>query len=402
MKFADLLYVSIQNFRNRKSRFFFTILGVAVAIAVVLSLVSFGYGLQQSLLGQITNQESLLSLNILPSDSKVISLNDKTLDTIRKMKDVEKVSPEATFNGKVSYSGIISEVAINSIESDFFVLDGNLPVAGRFFTEQDTNKIVVSAAVASLMGLTDAEIIGKKINATAYVNGNTDGVIDSSNAKEISLNPDYEIIGVVEGTAGHGEIYVQSKDFKNVSVTEYQFAKVKAKNQDAIEGIRNSLIDMGFLVSALSDIVNQANKIFSIVQVVLGVFGVFALVVAAIGLVNTMTISLLERTNEIGIMRAIGGSPTDIRKIFLGESILIGFMGGICGILLGLIVSESLNWLFNILAKTLGGEPTRLFSYPIWFILFIIILSTFVGLVGGIWPAHRAANMNPLKALRYK
>ena len=92
----------------------------------------------------------------------------------------------------------------------------------------------------------------------------------------------------------------------------------------------------------------------------------------------------------------------DIKRIFLVESTVIGFLGGVSGTILGIIVSEFLNWIFNILARSFGGVYTRLFSYPIWFIFFIILVSAFVGLIGGLWPARRAEKMNPLEALRYK
>jgi putative ABC transport system permease protein len=165
---------------------------------------------------------------------------------------------------------------------------------------------------------------------------------------------------------------------------------------------RKILVEMGFSVSALSDTVEQANKIFRAIQIILGFFGVIALIVATIGLINTMTISLLERTNEIGIMQALGASPQDVKKIFLAESLVIGFLGGVGGIFLGIFGAEVFNWGLNILAKSLGGQAVELFYYPLWFLLFIIFLSLFVGLIGGLWPAQRAAKLNPLEALRYK
>ncbi len=397
MKFSDFLYISIQNFKNRKSRVFFTILGVSVAIAVVLSLVSFGYGLQKNLLDQITTSESLLSLDIAPSDPNIIRFDQKMIDTLSAMSNVEKVSPQAVFGGQVTYNEVISQSAISVVSPDFFILGGQSPVVGSIFKADDEKKIVASSAVAQLFQLTPAEIVGKHLTFTVFVNDPETG-----ETRDISFGQDFEVVGVVEGQDGVGEIYIHDIDFTYIPITTYQLAKVKVTEQNHMESVRNELINRGFLVSSLSDLVSQANRIFSAVQIALGIFGVFALIVAAIGLVNTMTISLLERTNEIGIMRAIGASPSDIRKIFLGEAILIGFAGGISGIVLGIFVSEFLNWGFNILAASYGASSVRLFSYPLWFVGFIVILSTCVGFLGGVWPAERAATMNPLKALRYK
>jgi ABC-type antimicrobial peptide transport system permease subunit len=398
MKTSDLLYFLFQSFKNRKSRFFFTILGVAVAIAVVLSMVSFGYGLQKNLLSQITTQESLLSLDVIPSDSNVIKLDPQMIDKLSKMRSVIKISPEASFSGKAVFDGVTSESSINVVAANFFSLDGSSPVSGRFFADKDIDKIVVSGAVVSLFNQTNDGIIGKKLELSVY----SPDVKDPTVTLEVPLGHEYEVVGVIEGTEGQPEIFFNKNDFSQAPITDYQEAKIGVSSPNDIESVRTELINMGFVVSSLSDTVDQANKIFTVIQISLGVFGIFALIVAAIGLINTMTISLLERTNEIGIMRAIGGSPADIRRIFLGESIMIGFVGGIAGIILGFFASETLNWLFNILAQALGGKSTRLFSYPLWFIIFIVIVSTLVGLIGGIWPARRAAHMNPLEALRYK
>lgn len=390
-------------------------LGVAVAIAVVLSLVSFGYGLQKNILEKITTEESLLSLDIVPSDADVIKFDASMVKKIEGIPLVEKVSPKANFSGQVSYEGVVSEAVFNVINPDFFGLDGKTPLAGKFFTDADSKKIVVSALVAQLFSLTNEQVIGKKMNFTVFVHPDgkqsatvsvTPTTLAASPAgggvQEVSFGSDFTIIGVVEGSGNTGEVFINKKDFPNIPIEQYQFAKVKVRDTSSLEGVRAELINKGFAVSALSDTVAQANKIFGAIQIMLGIFGIFALTVAGIGLVNTMTISLLERTNEIGIMRAIGAAPKDIRRIFLVESVVIGFLGGLFGIILGVVISELLNWGFNILARSFGGEATRLFTYPLWFIFFIIGLSTAVGLLGGFWPARRAGLMNPLEALRYK
>jgi putative ABC transport system permease protein len=314
------------------------------------------------------------------------------------MPKVLQVSPEAVFPGQLSYNKTISETVINMIDSNFFDLAGKSPAAGRLFKANDAKKIIISSTVANLFNLPGESAIGKTVQLVAYLpDPKKVGVTN-----DMQLGSDFEIIGVVDDSSAGGDIYVLADTVPLVTITDYQYAKVKVQSTDDMEAVRDSLINKGFVVSSLSDIVRQANQIFSIIQISLGIFGVFALIVAAIGLVNTMTISLLERTNEIGIMRAIGATPLDIKKIFIGESVIIGFLGGMFGIILGVVGSQILNWLFNILVTALGGHGTNLFSYPAWFIIFIIGVSTFVGLVGGIWPAYRAGNLNPLQALRYK
>ena len=117
---------------------------------------------------------------------------------------------------------------------------------------------------------------------------------------------------------------------------------------------------------------------------------------------NTLTIALLERTQEIGIMKSLEASNSDVKKTFLVEAILIGFLGGASGILLGIGASEVFNFGVNKLTGSLGGNEVDLFYIPAEFMLMILIFSTTVGLLTGFYPARRAAKLNPLDALRYK
>ena len=397
MKVRDLTYLTMENFKNRRSRVILTVFGVAVAIAVVLSLVSFGYGLQKSLIENITTADSLLSLDVTPSDSSLVKFDSAAISKIAALPEVAKVSPQAVFNGRATYNGTISQATVNVVDSDFFILSGKQPTIGKFFTDGDSKGIVISSVAMDLFNLTKDNVLGKSMTFTVSYT-DTDG----SSTKQVSFGEDFKIIGVLDGGSNTADVYFNKSDFTFAPITTYQFAKVKVKNASLITSLRTKLINQGYIVSSLSDIVDQANKIFEIIQIALGTFGTFALFVAAVGLVNTMTISLLERTSEIGIMRAIGASEGDIRAIFLIESVMIGLLGGISGVTIGIALSESINWLFDLLAKYLGGAPVTLFDFPIWFILFICTLSTFVGLVGGMWPATRASKMNPLEALRYK
>ena len=171
---------------------------------------------------------------------------------------------------------------------------------------------------------------------------------------------------------------------------------------DFLTLVQDKIIELGFTVTALSKTVDQANKIFSGVQGVLAAFGGIALIVSAIGMFNTMTVTLLERTNEIGVMRTIGASPTDIRVLFLSESMVVGTLGGLVGIGIGVSVGIVLNLLVNILATQFGGVSITLFRYPLWFLLFISGFSGVVGFMTGVFPARKASKLNPLDAIRYK
>jgi len=400
MKFLDFLYLIYQSFKNRKSRIILTVLGVSIGIGATLFLVSLGYGLQQALFARIATDESLLTLDIVPAEPEIVRLNQQTIKEIALIPNVAKVSPKAVLPGQVTYDELISEIALNIVNPDFFVLGGIIPDLGEVFTEQDQRKVVINSSIAELFNLEPEEFLGKELSFVVFLPKEVNGEIVGVELFE--PNQKFKVKGVILEMGAPPQIYLNKRDAPELPIKEYQFAKVMIAKDKYIEQAREQLIGRGFIVSALVDVIAQATQIFRVIQIVLGIFGIIALLVAAIGLANTMTISLLQRTSDIGIMRAIGVSPQDIKKMFLTESLVIGFLGGVVGILVGIFSGEIFNFGLNTLAILLGGQPVDIFYYPGWFILFIIFLSSLVGLIAGYWPAKRAEKLNPLEALRYK
>ncbi|MEP7162783.1 MAG: FtsX-like permease family protein, partial [Candidatus Moraniibacteriota bacterium] len=166
--------------------------------------------------------------------------------------------------------------------------------------------------------------------------------------------------------------------------------------------VRAGINELSLTASSISETIDQANKVFSAIQLILMIFGLIALIVSAIGMFNTMTIALLERTEEIGIMKAIGASKTSISLMFIMEATLMGFLGALGGVFLGYMNGEIINLLVNAIANRFGGESVDLFFSPLWFVLTVILFGAFVGLLTGIFPARAASKIDTLDALRYK
>jgi ABC-type antimicrobial peptide transport system permease subunit len=192
-------------------------------------------------------------------------------------------------------------------------------------------------------------------------------------------------------------------ELKNyVGIDVYDRAQVRVDSSDFLAATEEMLIKAGYRVTALSKTVEQASKIFQGIQAVLATFGGIALLVSAIGMFNTMTVTLLERTKEIGIMRTIGASPRDIKFLFVSESIIVGFLGGVSGIVMGVTIGFAVNIMLNIAASQFGGQAVNLFSFPVTFLTFIAVFSAAVGYLTGVFPARRASLLNPLDAIRYE
>jgi len=395
MLVADIIRLSTRMFRTNRSRTILTILGISIGIGAILFLVSLGYGLQQVILSQITTSDSLLSMDVTKGDLGEIALKSNVADDISKIAGVDKMSSQISISSQMAIGDISTEVEANFVSSDFFVLDGTILEEGDFYTDSEDDKIVISSATLHLFNLEVEESMNKPIRISVYVQD------DKEEYYKKDLEKDFYIKGIIEDEETS---YIFLPFSLSGFMPEAEFSKIKVKvdEEDNLNFVRDEIISKGFAVSALSDIIEQANKIFKVAQIVLALFGIVALAVSAIGMFNTMTIALLERTQEIGIMKALGATSFDVWKMFLAESLMIGFLGGMTGILIGILGGEIFNYALNLLAGALGGDKIDLFYAPPWFIAFIAIFSTVIGVATGFYPAKRAARISSLEALRYK
>jgi putative ABC transport system permease protein len=219
---------------------------------------------------------------------------------------------------------------------------------------------------------------------------------------EIVIDKEYTVRGITkeEGVLNAMMMLPELRNY--VGIEEYERIQVNVIDNDNLPLVEEDLIEKGYRVTALSKTVEQATKIFQGIQVVLATFGGIALIVSAIGMFNTMTVTLLERTKEIGIMRTIGASPNDVKYLFVSESVVVGFLGGLSGILMGVVLGGTVNIFLNLVASKYGGQAVQLFAFPLDFLTFIALFSAGVGYLTGIFPARRASTLNPLDAIRYE
>ncbi len=399
MKAIDLFSLSTRMFRTNPSRTWLTILGISVGVGAVLFLVSLGYGLQNVILQKIVFNQALLSLLITPSTDLIV-LDDKTIAEISQIQNVTDVTAMARFTGQLSTGGINGTVDIKTANPSYFAYSGTEAKYGKLYEDADQNQILISEAVLKLFGITEPnDILGKQINVKIFTHKNS---VDQSELEIVEIPVAYTVKGIIDDSQ-ESYAFLSLKEAKNyVKIGNYEQARVKVNDSKDLDLVKEEVIARGFQTQSLSETIEQANKIFNVIQIVLGLFGAGALAVSAIGMFNTMTVTLLERTNEIGIMRALGAGKSNLRNLFLTESVIIGFFGGIVGTAIGIVGGQIFNLVINQLAAKFGGAKTSLFVYPASFLLTIVSLSVFIGFLSGIFPARRAAAMDPLEALRYK
>ncbi|NCN11825.1 ABC transporter permease [Candidatus Kaiserbacteria bacterium] len=404
MRVQDLAQLSTRMFKNNPLRTWLTILGMGVGTGAVVVLVGLGFGLQQIILEQIVFGETLLSLGVSSTGSQGIRLTPDTVLEFEKDEAVLDAAPLARFPALITYKGLTGNVFVQGVEPPYLRYAGVTAQAGTVFTEEDaadTQSIMISPAILKLFGIPDEEMnnfIGKTVSLRLLVPAN-DG---TDTVNEIPINKEYVVRGITK-EQGVLNVMMMIPELRSyVSIEEYERIQVRVDSNSNLPIVENKLIEEGYRVTALSKTVEQASKIFQGIQIVLATFGGIALIVSAIGMFNTMTVTLLERTKEIGIMRTLGASPNDVKYLFVSESIVVGFLGGISGILMGVIIGVTTNLFLNFIAGQFGGQAVKLFSFPLNFLLFITIFSAAVGYLTGIFPARRASALNPLDAIRYE
>jgi putative ABC transport system permease protein len=182
----------------------------------------------------------------------------------------------------------------------------------------------------------------------------------------------------------------------------YSSISVRVKNPAQIRAIEDAIKKMGFNTFSILDATRSLQQFFAVLDVFLGIFGSLALAVASIGIVNTLVMAILERRREIGIMKAIGASDGDVKKLFFAEAGAMGILGGIVGVILGWAIGQVINLGTNIYLKRQSLPPEHFWSVPWWLVAFALVFAFGVSLVSGLYPAGRAARLDPVQALRYE
>jgi putative ABC transport system permease protein len=444
MTFRDTFDLALRNLRQAKLRTSLTTLGVSIGIASLAGMVSLGVGLQDQFVGRFTKSGMFDAVTVLPGQVSLgtgplgrgaanarrfggrrsiggptgtvrTDLNDGTVKELAALQGVRDVYPNIRVPVEARYGDESEVVAIAGVPMSARGEGAFQSMAyGRFFDSENENACLLSRDVAERIDQANpGGLVGRQLTLThpAMVNG------APQRAESHCV-----IVGIVERdtgpfAGGFGGVMVPLATAKTVQTNSiaalqaqlrnpsaapgYQSVTVKVRGAAATEDVEDHIKKMGFSAFSLNDAIQGAKRAFIILDIVLSLIGSIALAVSSLGIMNTMVMSILERTREIGIMKAIGGSNRDIRRIFLVEASAIGLLGGIAGVVLGWAVGRAINFGANIYIQNQGGTPGNLFSLPLWLIGGAIGFSIAVSLAAGLYPAARAARLDPIQALRH-
>ncbi|MCA9397822.1 FtsX-like permease family protein [candidate division WWE3 bacterium] len=261
-----------------------------------------------------------------------------------------------------------------------------------------TKQAVVNRSFLRVLNIPENEAVGKSFSTTFVVVGS---LLDSPDQKTETLPGDYTIVGVTsEDDAPF--FYVPFIDLRGIGITNYPQVKVVVENQEVLASARRKIEAMGFITTSVVDTVSQIDSLFSTLRLLLAIVGLVAVTIAALGMFNTLTVSLLERTREVGFMKALGMKSHEIRDLFLTESLLMGIFGGLFGLLFGYVSGLGVNLLLSLVSWSQGGEYIDITYIPSELFTVVVILSLVVGIFTGYYPAKRATSISALNALRYE
>ena len=459
MRFADILKMCFDSLSRRKGRSILTVLGVFIGCTSIIVMVSIGAGMQESYDQMLKNMGDLSIIEVYrgynqntgtQTESK---LDEKAVESFHEIAGVQAVMPKASLdNNNISFKAGINDrysadwgtfvgIAVSALEDMGFEL-----VAGRY--PQSSDEVVVGQYFAynfkdTLMP--DGRNYVNRYNWDENGNLDTENVPDpffdplktdvkmlltswdDSGNETTPYNVNLKVVGVLKEDQGKGyetsegvmmdinalKSLIQDLTGKTDTKFEYSSINVKAESLEAVPDVEQAIKDLGYSTYSMQSLRDELNKQTRQIELMLGGLGAISLLVAAIGITNTMIMSISERTKEIGIMKALGCYVRDIRAMFLMEAGSIGLLGGVLGLIFSFIISVGIN-LFSfgavggggvtwelIKQALIGGENvTRVSVIKPELILFALVFSVLVGLVSGYQPANKAVKISALEAIR--
>lgn len=385
-----LIHIAWANVVNKKLRSALTIAGVVVGIGAIFFLLSFGLGLQKLVADQVIGDESIKSIEVTTPNSRIIKLNEDVVNKIKTYPHTQTVGTLFSFPSSIKFKGGEVGSIAYGIDSNYISMTKFELVQGRMLKNDDTGVAVISNGALKAIGLDNAK---KAIDQTISLSI----PIDTEGKENQTIKNQFKIVGVIDSGSGT-EIYIPSYVFSQAGVEVFNQVKVIADDTKNVSQLRKQIQSNGLESTSPIDTLDQINQIFKFFNIMLVGFGAIGMIVSVLGMFNTLTISLLERTQEIGLMIALGARNSDMRKLFIFEAMLLSFIGAVVGIGLATIAGFGVDAIMNEFASRRGvSAGFSLFITPPWLIASLIGFMIIVGLLVVYFPARRAERINPME-----
>lgn len=422
LRFGDIARNALRNLSRRPVRNILTAGGVLIGIITLVAMVSFGVGVQREVQ---RNFESVGLENIFVrpelsegdsfepfSTAEVVApLTPAIVDDLRAMPGVVSVTPMLGLPDGVDLTLTLGDNAlpVRTLENTgppgfSFSTAGDSMLTGSELSPDDSQGVVLVRGLADNLlapGQTYADLVDQPVTLTLRLprgesqefSSTIAGVRDTFGSRTVDL-------GLAERAAMKAWWFGQP----DILETEgYDMLTVRATELSQVPILIDQIRDMGLQTQSLEAILEVANQVLSLLQALLGSVGGLALLVAALGVANTMMMAIYERTREIGVLKALGAARSEIRSLFTVEAALIGLIGGVFGLLFGIVLGRIVDWIAHRFLISEGVTGIGALSVvPWWLALGALVFAALIGVVAGLYPAARAARLDPVTALRHE
>jgi putative ABC transport system permease protein len=448
MKAQDLLELAARNLRESKLRNSLTTLGIAVGVAALVAMLALGVGLQELASNRLSRSGLFDAVVVFsrpefrrmdagesrpgpPPVRNLRPLDDAVRAELAKLPNVVEVIPEIRFNCEIRYNEQSHFASVGGLSPRAASDDAFDDMKGQFFSSPDAAEAILQIRFARQLDPNPDSLLGKELLLRFVTQQAPQEAESRSNAPAegsfsfVRGEQKVRIVGIVESEPfggfrgmGGGRLFVplalaeklnavggsSMRDLLRSSPGQrtYQALVVRVSHPSHVQATEDAIEAAGFSTFSLLKATRNLRRFFAVLDLFLGIFGSVALAVASLGIINTLVMSVLERRREIGIMKALGASDRDVKRLFFAEAAAMGFLGGVLGVCLGWVIGQVVNLGANLWLQRQELPPERIWSTPWWLALGAIAFAIFVSLLSGLYPAARAARLDPVQALRYE
>ncbi len=380
-----IVKLGIRNLLQRKLRSVLTMLAVGIGVSSTLFLLSLSSGLRQEVVSQILAATSSTTMVVSSSGEGVLTPAD--VHALAGLSNVTSVEEEVVTAGKVMNGSSAIDVVIHAVGGRYYELLRVSPTKGSLPASLG-NQILVNTAAARALSLGEGTLA--PIKFTAQTSG-------------IEVKGDVRVSGIID-TYDTPHIFIPLKLLRDggVLITSQAHLQLASDDVHAAASLRQKVTEAGFASEYVGDTIQDVERLFAIFQAILGLFGAVALAISVLGIFNTLTVNLLEKTREVGFMKSIGVQDRDVKRLFLAEAYILCLVGGFTGVLWAFFLAGISSFTLNHLASMAGYPHVTYFLFPPWLLLATFLLVGGLGYVIGYIPARRASLIDPLDALRYE
>lgn len=431
MKFNDLLSIIWRNMWKRKTRTIFTMMGVIIGCIAIFIIISITNGFERYLTYEMESLMDTSVISIYPNwkseteDNKdsttKTKLTDKNVEELNKLGYFSEVIPKRYAHTQIKYGKNQTYARILANDKANLISESSL-LAGKVPKNRSKELLLGYDVAKELLGYSweekvkdDSEfqkLIGKRVK----LGGEDFGSDDKGNplkSKQITCN----IVGVLSSGNGQKNYEIQGsrklvediikgaplvdEEFLKEQLTTYEGIDVRVDDKEMLESYEGTLRNMGYQTSSFKEFEKQTRSMLLGVNIILGSLAGISLLVAALGITNTMDMAIYERNREIGVIKVIGGSVRDVIKIFVGEACAISITGGFISIILGVLATLGINSVAKSITENMMGQPIEKIAVPSFsLILGILVFCLVIGFIAGILPARKAAKTDVITAIR--